>query len=95
MEENKAVGNFTSIGGPLEPLSDLELSDVDDEDQKRELMDLELQIKDQNVPKADRKRLLNRRSFLKSKIKKQLESESTKSKILRLQKKVYYQKQMI
>lgn len=64
--------------------NDINLSDLEDEDQKRELMDLELQIENDQLTRGERRRLQNKRNVLKAKIKKELETEGHKAKIYRL-----------
>ena len=75
--------------------NDINLSDLEDEDQKRELMDLELQIENDQLTRGERRRLQNKRNVLKAKIKKELETEGHKAKIYRLQKKVLHQKRQL
>ena len=67
--------------------NDIALSDID-EDQRKELLSLELQIDSENLTRGERRRLQNKRNVLKAKIKKELETENHKSKISKLQKKV-------
>ena len=74
---------------------DIKLSDLEDEDQKRELLDLELQIENEALTRGERRRLQNKRNVLKAKIKKELESETHKTKIYRLQKKLLHQKKTL
>ena len=73
---------------------DLNMSDLD-EDQRKELQDLEADIEKDSLTRGERRRLQNKRNVLKSKIKKELETENHKSKISKLQKKVLYQKKII
>jgi|TARA_B110001450_G_C17492171_1_gene428793 hypothetical protein len=73
---------------------DLNMSDLD-EDQRKELQDLETHIENESLTRGERRRLQNKRNVLKSKIKKELETENHKSKISKLQKKVLYQKKII
>jgi hypothetical protein len=70
------------------------MSDLE-EDQRRELLELEMQIENENLTRGERRRLQNKRNVLKAKIKKELETENHKSKISKLQKKVLQQKKMI
>ena len=65
----------------------INLSDLD-EDQKKELVELEKQIERDDLTRGERRRLQNKRNVLKAKIKKDLETEGHKNKIFRLQKKV-------
>ena len=62
---------------------DLNLSDLE-EDQRRELLELEMQIENENLTRGERRRLQNKRNVLKAKIKKELETENHKSKISKL-----------
>ncbi len=59
------------------------MSDLED-DQRKELQDLESQIENENLTRGERRRLQNKRNVLKSKIKKELETENHKSKISKL-----------
>ena len=65
-------------------VDDINLSDLDDDNLKREFFDLELQIDNESLTRGERRRLQNKRNLLKTKIKKELESESHKVKIYRL-----------
>jgi hypothetical protein len=74
---------------------EINLSDIDDEVKKRELLDLEIQIDNEQLTRGERRRLQNKRNVLRAKIKKEMEMEGHKGKVYRLQKKVYQQKKMI
>lgn len=67
--------------------NDLALSDLE-ENQRKELLDLEMQIESENLTRGERRRLQNKRNVLKAKIKKELETEGHKQKISKLQKKL-------
>jgi hypothetical protein len=67
--------------------NDFNLSDLEEE-QRRELVELEMQIEKDNLTRGERRRLQNKRNVLKAKIKKELETEGHKSKISKLQKRV-------
>lgn len=69
------------------------LSDLE-EDQRKELLDLEMQIEKENLTRGERRRLQNKRNVLKAKIKKELETEGHKSKISKLQKRVLQLKKL-
>lgn len=70
------------------------MSDLE-EDQKKELLDLEMQIEKDNLTRGERRRLQNKRNVLKAKIKKELETEGHKSKISKLQKRVLHLKKQV
>lgn len=61
----------------------INLSDLED-DQKKELLELEKQIEREDLTRGERRRLQNKRNVLKAKIKKELETECHKAKIYRL-----------
>lgn len=67
--------------------NDINLSELD-EDQRKELVDLEMQIEQANLTRGERRRLQNKRNVLKAKIKKELETEGHKHTISKLQKRV-------
>ena len=70
------------------------MSDLEEE-QKKELLDLEMQIEKDNLTRGERRRLQNKRNVLKAKIKKELETEGHKSKISKLQKRVLHLKKQV
>ena len=74
--------------------NDFNLSDLEEE-QKKELLDLEMQIEKDNLTRGERRRLQNKRNVLKAKIKKELETEGHKSKISKLQKRVLHLKKQV
>lgn len=74
--------------------NDLNLSDLD-EDQRKELVELEMQIEQANLTRGERRRLQNKRNVLKAKIKKELETEGHKHTISKLQKRVMQLKKMV
>ena len=74
--------------------NDFNLSDLEEE-QKKELLDLEMQIERDNLTRGERRRLQNKRNVLKAKIKKELETEGHKSKISKLQKRVLHLKKQV
>mgnify|MGYP001342956055 FL=1 len=70
------------------------MSDLD-EDQRKELVELEMQIEQANLTRGERRRLQNKRNVLKAKIKKELETEGHKHTISKLQKRVIHLKKMV
>ena len=74
--------------------NDFNLSDLE-EDQRRELVELEMQIEKDNLTRGERRRLQNKRNVLKAKIKKELETEGHKTKISKLQKRVLQLKKAV
>lgn len=62
---------------------DLNLSDLE-EHYRTELLELEMQIENENLTRGERRRLQNKRNVLKTKIKKDLETENHKTKISKL-----------
>jgi hypothetical protein len=69
--------------------NDFNLSDLEDEDKKRKLLELDFQIDNDQLTRGERRKLQNQRNVLKSRIKKELENEGQREKITRLQKKVF------
>ena len=74
--------------------NDFNLSDLE-EDQRKELLELEMQIEKDNLTRGERRRLQNKRNVLKAKIKKELETEGHKSRISKLQKRVLQLKKVV
>ena len=63
--------------------NDINLSDLED-DQRKELLDLEHKIDNKDLSRGERRRLQNRRNVLKAKFKKELHMESHITKITKL-----------
>ena len=63
---------------------EINLSDIEDKEKKRELVELEFQIDNDDLTRGERRRLQNKRNVLRAKIKKELETEGHKGKIYRL-----------
>ena len=74
--------------------NDFNLSDLDEE-QRKELVELEMQIEKDSLTRGERRRLQNKRNVLKAKIKKELETEGHKSTISKLQKRLFQLKKMV
>ena len=75
--------------------TEINLSDLEDQDQKDKILELDEQIKNSSLTRGERRRIQNKRNVLRAKIKKDLENDSHLATIEKLQKKVLDQKKKL